>query len=221
MAHCTLFLASRASSYVTGAILVADGGAWLTSANDVSMLLGIASSKSAKLWTGALLSSSWPRCVGGGAAWGPCKAENEVIVLWIVSYYCLNDKNSETHVNPLVSHVFFQAIGHLKRGETSKCWKQKSNYRPSSVLICYMYIVCGLSHHCCLKSGLLSGCRRWTLTYNTYYITCVSCGSTYVTIQGFFTHYSAAYYHAFHVQSCLSPHSIWFFSTSHLLIKLL
>ncbi len=51
MAHCALFLASQASSYVSGNIMVSDGGAWLTSANDVSTMLGIASSKSAKLWT--------------------------------------------------------------------------------------------------------------------------------------------------------------------------
>lgn len=45
MAHGVLFLASRVSSFVTGAVLVMDGGAWLTSANDVAAILGRASAK--------------------------------------------------------------------------------------------------------------------------------------------------------------------------------
>ncbi|XP_016079050.1 PREDICTED: peroxisomal 2,4-dienoyl-CoA reductase isoform X3 [Miniopterus natalensis] len=43
IAHSALYLASPLASYVTGALLVVDGGAWLTSPNDIKLLADFAS----------------------------------------------------------------------------------------------------------------------------------------------------------------------------------
>lgn len=48
IAHSVLYLASPLASFVTGTMLVVDGGAWLTSPNDIKQLADFESS-SAKL----------------------------------------------------------------------------------------------------------------------------------------------------------------------------
>lgn len=43
IAHSALYLASPLASYVTGAVLVVDGGAWLTLPNDIELLADLGS----------------------------------------------------------------------------------------------------------------------------------------------------------------------------------
>lgn len=130
MAHCALFLASCASSYVTGAILVADGGSWLTSANDVSMLLGIASSKSAKLWTGAL------KCPPPDP--GVLEEAQHKVHEWIC-HLLISDSWHVLSYCPFL----LQVIGHQKSKETNECWKGGPTVvTPPVALYCIKLLFC-------------------------------------------------------------------------------
>lgn len=156
MAHCALFLASRTSSYVTGAILVADGGSWLTSANDVSMLLGIASSKSAKLWTGAL------KCISPDP--GVLEEAQDKIHEWsCLLSVCLFP--TLTCIKPL---VFFSLSGYWSSEKKRDKWvlKRRTNccsitscclkLHTKSAFLCYLCWQPAELFKLCKKSGIIN-----------------------------------------------------------------